>query len=116
MRLTRKLKANLLRFVLVHFAALKLAANYERNRLVEDPQIKGGFARRALLQYGCQDAKNYAVCLLLAALPLPMLIFRLLLSLHTLILLFPSRCRRRHRRRLGWTLGNIIENFYRKLC
>lgn len=26
----------------------------------------------------------------------------------------PQRCRRR--RRLGWTFGNIIENFYRKLC
>lgn len=26
----------------------------------------------------------------------------------------PRRCRRR--RRLGWTFGNIIENFYRKLC
>lgn len=30
----------------------------------------------------------------------------------------PQRCRRprRRRRRLGWTFGNIIENFYRKLC
>lgn len=27
----------------------------------------------------------------------------------------PQRCRR-PRRRLGWTFGNIIENFYRKLC
>lgn len=36
-----------------------------------------------LWQYGCRNARNYGVCLAMAALPLPMLIF-LLLDLHIL--------------------------------
>lgn len=70
-----------------------------------------------MLQYGCPSAENYAICLTMAALPLPFVVsyrpaqpFR-----------FHRHRRRRRRpcrrcRRLGWTLGNIIEKFYRKLC
>lgn len=51
--------------------------------------MNGGFTRRVLWQYGCQDAKNYGLCLAMAALPLPMLIFFvlliLLLNLHILL-------------------------------